>query len=76
MAAVIVHEAFLIIILVPSILMLLKECVINISGCLITNGLLCARKYVMWAKYMAHGIRFAKIVVSMLADSAEVFHRL
>ena len=68
-----VHEPIIIIIIVPRVLTLLKQCVISISGCLITNGLLCARKYVVWAKYITHGIYFAKIVVSTLADSAQVF---
>lgn len=47
--------------------------VISISGHLTINDLLYARKHVLWAKYMAHGIYFAKIVVPMLVIQLRFF---
>lgn len=61
---------FFVVIIVPVILTLLERCGHQYQ-CLSYN--LCARKYAVRGKYTAHGICFARTVVSVLADSAQVF---
>lgn len=41
---------------IPSVPALLKQGVLNITGCLITSGWHCTKIYVVWAKCVAHGI--------------------